>query len=169
MSDYRRTTRECSVAQLQPDLARAIQDYAQRQQWGNLEAEVVMCCETASEKISTNRLDALLNGDVDAITYLALIVTPQRLIWARSGERAGTSAASAQLKDVRLKIFTPKHAQDIAVDVYGRMEGTREKVGGRLTLGPGPATQKFCEDVMRAVDNLTPPSDKKPRRKWLGR
>lgn len=169
MSDYRRTTRECSVAQLQPDLARAIQDYAQRQQWSNLKDEVVMCCETTSEKITTNRLDALLNSDVDATTTLALIVTPQRLIWARSGPRAGTAAASAQYKDMRLKIFTPKHTQDIAVDVFGRMEGTREKVGGRLTLGPGPVAQKFCEEVMRAINNLNPPSIEKPRRKWFGR
>ncbi len=169
MSDYRRTTRECSVAQLQSDLARAIQDYAQRQQWGNLEAEIVMCCETTSEIIITNRLDALLNNDVDAITTLALIVTPQRLIWAHSGERAGTAAASAQYKDMRLKIFTPKHTQDIAVDVFGRMDGTREKAGGRLTLGPGPAAQKFCEEVMRAINNLNPPSIEKPRRKWFGR
>lgn len=169
MSDYRRTTRECSIVQLRPDLARVIRDYAQQQQWSNLEAEVVMCCETTSEKISTNRLDAVLNGDVDEITTLALIVTPQRLIWARSGERAGASAASAQLKEVHLKIFTPKHTQDVGLDVYGRMEGTRAKVGGRLTLGSGPAAQKFCAEVMRAIDDLTPLSTEKPRRKWFGR
>jgi hypothetical protein len=169
MSDYRRTTRECSVAQLNPDLARAIRDYARQQQWNNPEAEVVMCCETTSEKISTNRLDALLNSDVDEITHLALIITPQRLIWARSGQRAGVSAASARLKDVRLKIFTPKHTQDVSVDVYGRMEGTRKRVGGRLTLGPDPAAQKFCTEVMRAIDDLTPLSTEKPRRKWFGR
>jgi hypothetical protein len=118
---------------------------------------------------STNRLDAVLSGDVDAITYLALIVTPQRLIWARSGERAGLAAVSAQLKEVRLKIFTPKRTQDIGVDMYGRMEGTRERVGGQLTLGPGPTAQKFCAEVMHAIDNLKPPTIEKPRRKWFGR
>jgi hypothetical protein len=169
MSSYRRTTRECTIAQLRPALARAIRDYAQQQQWSNLEAEVVMCCETTSEKISTNWLDALLNGDVDEIIYLALIVTPQRLIWVRSGKRAGATAVSAQFKDVNLKIFTPKHTQDFGVDVFGHMEGAREKVSGQLLLGPDPAAQKFCEEVMRATGNLKPPAIEKPRRKWLGR
>jgi len=169
MNNYRRTTRECTVAQLRPDLACAIRDYAKQQQWSNLEAEVVMCCETTSEKISANWLDAVLSGDVDEITYLALIVTPQRLIWARSGKRAGTTAVSAQFKDVNLKIFTPKHTQDIGVDVFGHMEGTRERVSGQLLLGSGLIAQKFSEEVMRTIDNLKPPSSEKPRRKWFGR
>ena len=169
MSNYRRTTRECTIEELRPELAEAIRVYAQRQQWDNLEAEVVACCETTSEKISTNRLDALLNGDVDAITHLALIATPNRLIWAHSNARAGAGVASAQYKEMRLKIFRPKRTQDIAVDIYAHMDGTREKAGGRLMLDSGPAAQKFCEAVMRATDHLYPPEVEKPRRKWFGR
>jgi len=169
MTDYHRTTRECTLDQLRPELARAIRDYAQQQHWDNLEADVLMCCETTAEKISTNRLDTFLNSDVDPITYLALIATPQRLIWAHSGTRTRVGAASAQYKEMRLKIFQPKHTQDFAVDVYAHMDATREIAGGRMMLDSGPAAQKFCETVIRATDTLYPPEVKKPRRKWFGR
>jgi hypothetical protein len=169
MSKYRRTTRECTIEQLRPELARALRDYAQQQQWRNLETEVVMCCETTAEKISTSKLDEFLDGESDPLTYLALIITPQRLIWMRSGAHIHAAAAAAQLKDVRLKIFRPKRTQDFALDVYGRMEGTRDQVGGQLILGPDPDAQKFCSEVMKAMDDLNPPSAKKPRRKWFGR
>jgi hypothetical protein len=168
MSNYRRTTRECTIEELRPELAEAVRTYAQRQGWNNLEAEVLACCETTAERISTNRLDALLSGNVDAITYLALIATPQRLIWAYSSNaRTGAGVASAQYKEMRLKIFRPKHTQDIAVDVYAHMDGTREKAGGRLMLDSGTAAQKFCKEVMRATDHLYPPEVEKPRRKWF--
>jgi hypothetical protein len=167
MSDYRRTTRECTLDQLRPELAEAIRAYAQRQQWDKLEAEVLACCETTAELISTNPIDSWLHGSATTITYLALIATPDRLIWAfNTGANVG--AASAQYKDMRLKIFTPKHTQDIAVDIYAHMDGTREKAGGRMMLDSGPAAQKFCEAVMRATDHLYPPEVKKPRRKWFG-
>ena len=92
MSDYRRTTRDCTLDQLRPELAEAVRAYAQRQQWDNFEADVLACCETTAERISTNRLDAWLNGSAAAITYLALIATPQRLIWAYSTGSANAPA-----------------------------------------------------------------------------
>ena len=51
MSDYHRFTKECSFGQLRPELARAIREYAQNhRELGNVEVEVLMCCETTSEK-----------------------------------------------------------------------------------------------------------------------
>ena len=169
MSNYRRTTRECTLDQLRPELAEAVRAYAQRQQWDNLEAEVLACCETTAERISTNRLDAWLNSSTPAVTHLALITTADRLIWAYSRDSANTGAASAQYKDMRLKIFRPKHTPDFTVDIYARMDGTREKTGGRFMLGSSPDAQKFCEAVMRATDTLYPPEVEKPRRKWFGK
>ena len=168
MSEYHRTTRECTLDQLRPELVAAMRTYAQRQQWANLEAEVLACCETTTERTSTNPVDAWLNGNAPTITHLALIATPDRLIWAYSRDSANTGTASAQYKDMRLKIFTPKHTQDIAVDIYAHMDGTREKAGGRLRLDSGPDAHKFCDAVMRATDTLYPPEVKKPRRKWFG-
>jgi hypothetical protein len=173
VADYHRTTRECTLDQLRPELAEAVRAYAQRQQWDNLEAEVLACCETTAERICTNRLDAWLNSSTPAITQLALIGTPDRLIWVFNNSAnvgaASAGAASAQYKDMRLKIFRPKNSPDFSLDIYARMDGTREKTGGRFMLGSSPDAQKFCEAIMRATDTLYPPEVKKPRRKWFGR
>ena len=169
MSHYQRTTRACTLDELRPELAEAIRTYAQRQQWDNLEAEVLACCETTTERISTNRLDAWLNGSAATISHLALIATPHRLIWAYSSDRARASAASAQYKQMRLKILTPKRTAAIGVEIYARMDGTGEKTGGRFMLDDNPAARHFCEEVKRATDRLHPSSEEKPRRKWFGR
>jgi hypothetical protein len=174
MSTYQRTTRECTLDELHPELAEAVRTYAQRQQWPNLETEVVACCETTSERISSNRLDAWLNGGASSLSYLALIATPDRLIWAFGSDHAraaaaGAGAASAQFKEMRLKIFTPKTTAGIAVEIFARMDGARDKTGGRFMLDDGPAARHFCEEVKRVTDPLFSPSPGKPRRKWFRR
>jgi len=169
MSHFQRATRACILDELRPELAEAIRTYAQRQQWGNLEAEVLACCETTTERTGTNRLGAWLNGSAATMSHLALIATPHRLIWAYSGDRARAGAASAQYKDMRLKIFTPKRTAGIGVEIYARMDGTGEKTGGRFMLDDNPDARHFCEEVKRATDPLHPPSGEKPRRMWFGR
>jgi hypothetical protein len=173
MNEYRRTirtTRTCTLDELRPELAEAIRAHAQRQKWTNFEADVLACCETTTERLSVNLFDAWLNGSAPLTKYLALIATPQRLIWASSADNSTTaSAASALYKEMRLKIFTPKFSTGIAFDIYARMDGTREKVGGRLRLDAGPEARQFCEAVHRATNLLVEPVEKKPRRKWFGR
>jgi hypothetical protein len=177
MSHTQRTTRECTLDELRPELAEAVRAYAQRQQWPNLETEVVACCETTSERISSNRLDAWLNGGAISLSYLALVATPDRLIWAFSGEAsspgaasagaASAGAASAPFKQMRLKIFTPKTTAGIAVEIFARMDGSRDKTGGRFMLDDSPAARHFAEEIKRITDPLYTPE--RPRRKWFGR
>jgi len=50
MGDYTRSTRECSVGQVRPELHLALEEYFQKNSLGNLEAETLLCCETVSEK-----------------------------------------------------------------------------------------------------------------------
>ena len=169
MSQYHRTTRECSLAELLPELAEAIRSYAQQQQWVNLEVEVLACCETTAERTSTNLLEAWLNAGTPTLSHLALIATSERLIWASSNDHVPASVASAKYTEMRLKLSTPKNTAGIAVDIYARMERTHEKTGGRLMLEDNSAAREFCEKVKRATDPLYPPAAEKPRRKWLGK
>ena len=46
MSDYTRTTKECTVDQLHPQLFQAIREYFQTHKMGLLEDEIRLCCET---------------------------------------------------------------------------------------------------------------------------
>ena len=170
MAEHRRTTRTCTLDELRPELTEAIRAHAQRQHWTHFEADILACCETTTERLSINVFDAWLNGSAPPLTYLALIATPQRLIWAASTGSTTASAASAQYTEMRLKIFTPKFSEGIAVDIYAHMDGTGQKVGGRLKLDSGAEARQFCEAVHSATDLLIKAEeDKKPRRKWFGR
>lgn len=169
MSHYQRTTRACTLTELRPELAEAVYAHAQLQHWIDLKSEVLACCETTTERRSTNRVDAWLNNSAATLSHLALIATLDRLIWAYSSDRARAGAASARFTEMRLKIFTPKTTAGIAVEVYARMDGTGEKAGGRFMLDGGPAARHFCEEVKRITDPLYPPEVEKPRRKWFGK
>jgi hypothetical protein len=168
MSNYRRTTRECTLDELHPELVRAIRQYFREHQLGNVEAEILMCCETASVRTSTNRLDAWLNHDLATNTTLALLLTPQRLIWARRSEQSGT-AASALLKELQVKVFAPKGTRDFGLDVYGRMADTKDRTGGKLIMGPEAAAKKFCEEIGKAMGNLSLLEKQSRFPKWLRR
>jgi hypothetical protein len=81
MPDYHRTTRAYTFDQLQSELARAIRDHLEAQHLSDLLDEVLMCCETTSDQSDPLWLDTLLGGKPDTtVSYLALVVTPRRLI-----------------------------------------------------------------------------------------
>ena len=50
MSDYTRSTRECTFDQLRPELRRAILEFARMGEIGSLADDILGCCETKSEK-----------------------------------------------------------------------------------------------------------------------
>jgi len=51
MRGYKRTTRECSFNALTPEIVAAIRKYVATNDFGNIEAELLMCVETSSEKL----------------------------------------------------------------------------------------------------------------------
>jgi hypothetical protein len=166
MSAYIRFTRECSFSQLRPELVRAIREYARNhRELGNVEIEVLMCCETTSEKKSTDALEALLGDEPDTTLYTGLLVTPQWLIWARYGEKSGVTVFSAKLQDVQVKPFASRLVKDTGIEVSGYIGDSKGRVRGYIGMGPEPAAQKFCEQVQKAIEQVRPKPAKK--RLWF--
>jgi hypothetical protein len=166
MSTYDRVTRECSFGQLRAELVRAICDYAQdHRELGDIEVEVLMCCETTSEKRRTGGLAALLGGDPDTVLYTGMLVTPHYLIWARSGDQSGIGVYSAKLKDVQVRAFASRLMQDTGLEVSGYIGDSNGRVRGYIGMGPEPAAQKFCEQVEQAIEQVRPKPTK--RRPWF--
>jgi hypothetical protein len=162
MSDYIRFTRECSFGQLRPELARAIREYAQNhREVGNVEVEVLMCCETTSEKKRAGALAALVGDYPDTILYTGMVVTPQWLIWARYGDKSSVRVSSARLQDVQVKVYASLLVKDTGMQVSGYMGGSNRRVGGYIGMGPEPAAQKFCEQVQKAIEKVNPKPAKK--------
>jgi hypothetical protein len=167
MSSYIRTTRECTLNQLNPSLLQAIREYFQTHQLGDPDNEILLCCETIAEKHNLGKLDSFLEGDPDKTTHLALLLTADRLIWARNGDRSGTVVTGTRLMGLQVKAFTLKRTKNMQLEITGMINSGKDLARGNLEMGPELAAQKFCEEVMQAVNKVTPPS-KKSRLRWFG-
>jgi hypothetical protein len=167
MSDYNRTTRECSVNQLHPELRQAIRSYFQEHDLGDPQAETLMCCETLSEKKNIGGLFSLLKGTGDATIHMGMLLTPQWLIWVKKGDQSGTILNSADLKEIQVREYASIFASDTGLEILGYIGGSKQQVRGYVGMGTEVAAQKFCEEVKKTIANVQPPT-KKGWPKWLG-
>jgi len=168
MSDYNRTTRECRVSQLHPELLQAIQSYFQEHRLGSLEAETLMCCETISKAKDFGRLASLLKGIWDTTIHTGMLLTSQWLIWVRRGDRSGTVLTSANLKEIRVTAYKSILTQDTGLEILGYIGDSKGQMRGYIGMGPELAAQKFCDEVKEAITKVNPPPQKSWP-KWLGR
>ena len=162
MSDYDRTTRECPVSQLDPEVLRAFRNYFQEHQLGDLEAETLRCCETLSRKRSLGGLASWLNASVDTTVHTGIVLTSQWLIWARRGDKSGTVLAAANLNHISVREYSSIFSSDSGLEIVGYMEGSKAAMRGYIGMGTELATQKFCEEVQQAIARVNPPV----RRRW---
>jgi hypothetical protein len=167
MSDYDRTTRECLVSQLDPEILQALRSYFLEHQLGNLEAETLLCCETISRKKKTGRLGSWLTATSDTTIHTGILLTSQWLIWVRRGDKSGTLLTAADLKHISVKPYTSLFAKDAGLEVFGYLEGSKGPIRGYIGMGPDVATQKFCDAVKQEITRLNPPNQK-TWPKWLG-
>lgn len=168
MSDYDRTTRECTVSQLRPELLQAIRKFFQEHRLGDMETETLMCCETISKKKSAGRLDSLLNDELDTTIHTGMLLTPEWLIWVRSGDQSGTLLTAANLKEIQVKPYSSILAKDTGLEIFGHIGDSKGRVKGYVGMGLELAAQKFCEQVQQAITKANPPPPRRGIPKWLG-
>ena len=167
MSIYSRTTRICTINQLDPALTRALQEYFLAHHIGDLHSETRLCCETVAEKRNPGKLADWLEGNPDTTTRLVILMTTGWLIWARFGDRSGMVVTGASMKVIRIKTYTLKQTKDMQLEVTGFVNETKEYVKGNLEMGPETDAQRFCDEVGKAIDLINPPAKRKLR-KWMG-
>ena len=168
MSDYNRTTRECQVSQLHPEVLLALRNYFQEQKLGDPEAETVLCCETISTKKNMGRLVAWLHGTVDTTVHTGMLLTSQQLIWVRSGDQSGTSLSAANLNFISVRPYTSIFVRDKGLEINGYLDGSKAPIRGYIGMGSEAAAQKFCDEVSQAITKMNPPKQKKAWSKWMG-
>jgi hypothetical protein len=157
MSNYKRFTRECTLEHLRPELLDALRGYLLEHGLADLEPQILMCCETSSERQKTSALASLFGEDLDEAYYTGAFVTPQWLVWVRSGDKTGATVVSAQLKEIRVRPFASPFLKDAGLEVIGYVEGSSIQLRGYIGLGTELAAQEFCEKVKQAVDKVNPP------------
>ena len=168
MSDYNRTTRECPVSQLRPELFLAIRNYFQEHKLGDLEAETLLCCETTSRKKSANQLVSWLNDGLDTTVHTGILFTSQWLMWVRSGDKSGIQLASADLKQISVRVYTSIFTRDNGLEVSGHIEDSKGMMRGVIAMESTVAAQKFCDEVNQAIIKVNPPAPKNLSRWWGG-
>ncbi|MFT3891290.1 MAG: hypothetical protein QM730_06620 [Anaerolineales bacterium] len=161
MSDYNRTTRVCSVDQLRPEMLQAIQDYFQKNELGDLQAETLACCETVSTKKKTGKLAFWLTGNPDTTIHVDIVLTPEFLIWVHLGDKTGMRVNGASLKNIRTEYYMSLSKQEANLSIMGFISDAKSGVRGTIALGPEPAAEKFCEQVKQAILKVSPPAKKK--------
>ena len=167
MSEYDRTTRECSVNQLHPEVFHALKTYFHEKNLGSLETETVLCCETISTRKSASGLYSLLSPSVDTTIYTGVILTSERLIWVRSGDTSGTMLSAANLNHIIVNTYKSMFVNDSGLEIIGYIGDSKLVVKGYVGMGPEPATQKFCDEVKQAIIRINPPKQKNLP-KWMG-
>jgi hypothetical protein len=168
MSDYIRTTRECSVNELRPELLQALQDYFQEHAIGNLQSDIVMCCETVSRKKNAGKIPSWMDGRPDTTTYTGMVLTSHWFLWAHHGDQTGTRVHAASLNEIQAEFYTPLLTKDSGLRIVGFVDGENTRIRGYIGMGNDPAAQKFCEEVKQAILKANPPTQRDVF-KWFGR
>jgi hypothetical protein len=160
MSEYIRTTRECSISQFHPELRQALRKYFEEHELGDLQAEILMCCETVSRKKNTGKSGSWLSDSPDTTIYTGTLLTSRFLFWAHYGDRSGTLVNGANLDEIRAEPYTALFTKDTGLDIVGYISGAKSRVHGRIGMGTELAAQKFCEEVKKAITQINPPTKK---------
>ncbi len=166
MSDYTRSTRECTLEQLRPELRRAILEHARSCGMGNLADDILGCCETKSEKKPGGFFSGWFKSNADQIIYTGALFTAEWLVWARSGDVSGTHVTAARLADIQARPFASLLVRDNGLEIFGYVGDAKSRVRGYIGMGPEPAAQVFCQGVQQAAEKINPPNKKLPS--WMG-
>jgi len=149
MNRTSRSTRECSVEDLNPALKTAIREHLEKYKLGDLEPTILMCCETTSVRHKKGLFGKAEN------TLSAALVTPQWLVWADSTDRNDAGAGSAQLSQIDVRDFESSAmgaiAPDEGLNVTGRYTNDNKTGMTFIALGSGADGQKFRQALQEAM------------------
>jgi len=148
-SEWKRSTKECSLDQLRPELATAIREYMQEHELAGWEDTVQICCETVSERAKVDLLSRLL-GSTQKVVYSAALITPRWLIYAVSDANKGASALAMQLADAEISHQLAELTQDHGPNLLAFRLGNSMRESLFIGLGEGSAADQF-ESMLRAV------------------
>jgi hypothetical protein len=168
MSDYIRTTRECSTNELHPELLQAMQAYFQEHAVGNLQADVIMCCETISTRKNAGKAFSWLDDRPDTTIYTGMVLTSKWFIWAHHGDQTGTQVHGASLNEIQADFYSPLFSRDSGLRIMGFVKENNTHVRGYIGMENNEAAQKFCEEIKQAILKANPPT-RPDLFKWFGR
>jgi hypothetical protein len=150
MNRTSRTTRECSIEDLDPALRTAMREHIAKYKLGDIESDILVCCETTSVRHRKGLFSRAQN------TRSAAFVTPKWLVWADSTKRNDAGAGSAQLAQIEVHDFGTTAmgviAPDEGLNITGRYTNENKTGMTFIVLGAGPDGQKFRKLLHDAME-----------------
>jgi len=155
MGANHRSTRECTFADLHPELATAIRRHTDTYELGDIEATLLICCETTS---TTTKMGIFTNGSESTVT--GMLVTAQLLIWTNGKQKDKPVVRSALLRNIDVQDFENtamyQVRPDSGVNITGRYTDVTKQGQTFLGLGSDPAGEKFRQVLQLAIQRAQP-------------
>lgn len=151
MGDYKRTTRECTLDTMRPELSAALRAHVEKYNLGDVLSQVAVCVETTSEKIKKG-----LFGGGETI-YTAAVLTKDWLVWANCGTKVTPHAMSARLNQITVQDYATssfaKLIPDTGVNVNGLTTDSSEAGTTFIGLEENAAGIKFRDALIAATQS----------------
>jgi hypothetical protein len=151
MREYERTTKECTIADWQPEVAAAVRAHIEKSNLGFIEQEILFCGETVSKRIRLGFFSRLL-GNSNVIQHTGILLTSRWLIWATTDGKSGTSVASARVSEVQATDFHSDLVEDCGLQIFGFINQLPTRCRAFIGLGNEPAAEKLRQVLKASVE-----------------
>lgn len=145
-----RSTRECTFADLRPELLTAIRKHIEKNKLGDVESSLLICCETTS---TIQKIGLFTNGSETTIT--GMLVTDQLLVWTNEKKKNKPTVRSAWLRNIDVQDFenTAMHQvnPDSGMNITGRYTDVTKQGQAFIGLGTDLAGEKFRQVLQHAI------------------
>jgi hypothetical protein len=129
---------------LNTGLKGALRAHALKHQLGNIESDILICCETTS----INQKSGLFGATKDT-SLSAAYLTPRWLVWVDTNDRNKPLVSSAQLKQINIHDYELsvlyKIKPDHGLHITGRYTDVTQTGIVFLGIGSDPGGRKFRE------------------------
>ena len=155
MNAYIRSTRECTFADLRPELVIAIRKHIEKYKLEDIESSLLICCETTS---TTQKTGFFTSGSETTVT--GMIVTAQFLVWTNGKKRDKPVVRSALLRNIDAQDFENtamyRVNADTGMNITGRYTDVTKQGQAFIGLGPDPTGEKFRQVLQLAIQKAHP-------------
>lgn len=142
MREYQRTTKQYKFSDLPIETLQAFRKYFEKHELGNVEPDILMCCETVSIRIKQGFFSKLFGGGNFALNT-AMFFTSERLFWCSTDQSNQRTVISAKLQEIELKDFASDLIEDSGINIFGFLDQSSERGQAFIGLGFETAAQEF--------------------------
>lgn len=152
MKEYQRNTKRSEFSRLPAETIQAFRKYFEKNEMENVEAGILMCCETTSAKIKQGFFGKLFGGGNYA-QFSVVFFTPTRLFWSTTDQKNQIAVLSAKFSEIEITNFKSDLIEDNGLNIFGFIGHFKEKVQAFIGFGEEQFANEFRQRLKDAVRN----------------